>query len=100
MKPGSTCPTIATILKLERILPHAVVLQFEIAIFLLFTVSANFVMLLSFEIDAEDQSKHFYLFKRNLRFTNETARALFAIVFRTQKMAPQQYQIIKTILDS
>ena len=79
LKPGSTCPTIGTNLKLAKKLPHAAVLQFEIATFLLFTVSANLLMLLSFEIDAEDQSKHFYLFKRNLRFTNETAKALFAI---------------------
>ena len=66
-------------LKLRKMLPHVAVLQFEIATFLLFTVSANLIMLLSFEIDAEDQSKHFYLFKRNLRFANETARALFAV---------------------
>jgi hypothetical protein len=43
-------------LKLRKMLPHAAVLQFEIATFLLFTVSANLLMLLSFEIDAEDQS--------------------------------------------
>ena len=52
----STCPAIAMALKLRKMLPHAAVLQFEIATFLLFTVSANLLMLLSFEIDEEHQS--------------------------------------------
>ena len=56
LKPSSTCPTIAANLKLVKKLPQAAVQQFEIAIFLLFTVSANLLKLLSFEIDAEDQS--------------------------------------------
>ena len=57
LKPSSTCPTIAANLKLVKKLPQAAVQQFEIATFLLFTVSANLLMLLSFEIDAQHQSK-------------------------------------------